>query len=196
MKMKSKFIPIAVFLAFFVILCGFLHNKPTTLEAFSVTGAFCVSGLALCYAILEFEHHKKNDKTTLLCQYLHRYATDDNIKQIIEYVNNTASLDKNGNIIGIDNNKLAEFSKSFSLPTQREKEMFMHFYEELQMLIDCNMVEGDVAIDLLGYYCGIFHRIKEFHQDITDYDDEKYWEKYLRFAKSSSDYFLCQEQTD
>ena len=29
-----------------------------------------------------------------------------------------------------------------------------------------------------------FHRIKEFHQNITDYEDERYWKYYLKFVKS------------
>ncbi len=178
--MKSKFIPIAVCITIFV-LCASLYN-PQALEAFSVTGALCVSGVALWYAKKELEHHKKNDKTNLLCQYLHRYANDKFITRIVCYINDVALLDESGNIIGFDSNKEIKCP-----PTQREKEMFMHFYEEIQMLIESDMMEKSTAIDLMGYYCGIFHRIKEFHQDLTDYYDERYWKKYLTFANSIPD---------
>lgn len=186
--MKYKFILIAASCLIIITSWIILKNpNPQSLEAFSVMGAFIVSGIALLYAIQEFEHHKRNDRTTLLCQYLHRYATDENIKNVIDYINNTALLDADGNIIGVNYDTLSNYPTP---PTQREKEMFMHFYEEVQMLINSKMINGEDAIDLLGYYCGVFHKIKEYHQDITDYEDEKYWKKYLKFAKDSSDYFL------
>lgn len=188
--MKSNLILITAIVVIFILTFAFTY--PQSLEAIAVTGASIVSILALWYARKEFEHHKKNDRTTLLCQYLHRYATDENIKKVIDYINDTALLDADGDIIGLDNKKLKELakkSKSSSLPTQREKEMFMHFYEELQMLIDSNMLEDTVTIDLLGYYCGKFHNIKEYHQDITDYDNKNYWERYLRLANSSYEHF-------
>ena len=70
-----------------------------------------------------------------------------------------------------------------------EKEIFMHFFEEIQLLIDKGMVDKDVIIDLIGYYAGVFHRIEEFHADITDYDNEDYWKYYLKFVKSIPDKF-------
>ena len=62
------------------------------------------------------------------------------------------------------------------------------------MLINSKIIKGEDAIELLGYYCGVFHKIKEYHQDIIDYDDEKIWKKYLTFAKDSSEHFLCREE--
>ena len=62
--------------------------------------------------------------------------------------------------------------------------MFMHFFEEIQLLIDENMIDKDVLIALIGYYVGLFHRIEDFHSDITDYNDERYWKYYLKFVRS------------
>ena len=52
-----------------------------------------------------------------------------------------------------------------------------------------NMIDKDVVIDLIGYYIGIFHRIKEYHSDITDYNEERYWKYYLKFVRSIPDNF-------
>ena len=190
--MKQKFILIVAF-CLVIIISWIIFKKPDPqkLEAYAVTGAFIVSSIALFYAILEFEHHKNNDRTVLLCQYLHRYATDENIKNVLDYINKTALFDEDYNIIGFNDEK---FSKYHNPPTLREKEMFMHFFEEVQMLIDSKIIKGEDAIELMGYYCGVFHKIKEYHQDITDYDDEKIWKKYLTFAKKSSEFFLCREE--
>lgn len=190
--MKHKFILIVAFCLVIILSWIIFKNpNPQYLEAFSVTGAFIVSSIALVYAIREFEHHKNNDRTVLLCQYLHRYATDENIKNVLDYINNTALFDADDNIIGVNDEIFSNYQNP---PTLREKEMFMHFFEEVQMLINSKIIKGEDAIDLLGYYCGVFHKIKEYHQDITDYDDEKYWKKYLKFAKDSSEYFLCKEE--
>ena len=67
--------------------------------------------------------------------------------------------------------------------------MFMHYFEEIQLLIDDNMVDKNMIIDLIGYYIGIFHRISEYHEDISDYDDERYWKYYLKFVKSIPEEF-------
>ena len=150
-----------------------------SLQTIAVILALFVSSVALWYARKEYNQHKKSEKTALLCQYLQRYSNDLNIKKVEEYILNTALLDGDKNIVGYDNNKKTDY-----IPTIREKEMFMHFFEEIQLLIDDDKIDREVVIDLIGYYVGIFHRIKEFHQNITDYEDERYWKYYLKFVKS------------
>lgn len=191
--MKSIFITMALLMSMIVFLCVYniIHIPFTvewsnSLQAVAVIGALVVSGIALIYAKLEYDHHKKSEKTALLCQYLQRYANDPIIIKITNYILETALLDEEENIIGFDKSK-----KSKNIPSIREKEMFMHFFEEIQLLIDAKMIEQNVIVDLIGYYIGIFHRIKEYHQDITDYENEKYWKYYLKFVRSIPDDFYA-----
>ena len=160
------------------------------IQAIAVTLALLVSGIALYYAKKEYDHHKNSEKTAILCRYLQRYANDSNIIINTNYILETALLDKDETIIGFDSRKKPKY-----IPTVREKEMFMHFFEEIQLLIDAKMIEKDVIIDLLGYYIGIFHRVKEYHQDITDYDDDRYWKYYLKFVRSIPDDFYTKSNT-
>lgn len=154
-----------------------------TIEAIAVTGALLVSGFALFYAKKEYDDHKKSEKVALLCQYLHRFANDSNIKKVEEYILESALLDDKENIIGFDKSKTPTY-----IPTILEKEMFMHFYEELELLLERDMIDEEV-VNLMGFYGGVFHRIKEFHEDITDYNVEDYWKYYLKFVKRIPDSF-------
>ena len=187
--MKLKFIiPFALLcvalLLFIAWTVPFDTKWSNSIEALAVSTALIISGGALFYAKREYEHNKKSERTALLCQYLQRYASDPNIKKMEDYILETASLDKDDRIVGYDNSKFPSYT-----PTVWEKEMFMHFFEEIQLLIDENMIDKDVVIDLIGYYIGIFHRIKEYHSDITDYNEERYWKYYLKFVRSIPDNF-------
>lgn len=158
----------------------FEQKWSNTIEAIAVTIALVISGLALLYAILEYNQHKKIEKTALLCKYLQRYANDPIIRKVTDYILNTALFDENGN-------KITGFNESKALinaPTITENELFMRFFEEIQLLIDDDLLDGDNAVYLMGYYCEVFHRIKEYHKNITDYEDKRFWGTYLKFANS------------
>ena len=174
-----------------VVLCyGLDFDLPIStewssfLQAIAVTVALLISGGALYYAKKEHELHKKSENITILCQYLQRYTNDPYIKKLEDYILDMALFDEDENIIGFDSKK-----QPGNTPTIWEKEMFMHFFEEIQLLIDNKVIDKNIVIDLIGYYVGIFHRIKEYHQDITDYDNERYWKYYLKFVKSIPDEF-------
>lgn len=184
--MKIKFLIAIVGILLIAVICFlFSSNFPPKneysnfFEAVSVSLALFISAGALFYAKQEYHHHKESEKTALLCSYLKRYAEDPYVKKIEDYILNTAVLDKEGNIVAYNKNTKAE-----NVPTIWEIEMFMHFFEEIQLLIDAQLMDKDLVIGLIGYYVGIFHKIPEFHQEITDYDDERYWKYYLKFVKS------------
>lgn len=187
MKIKI-FIPLALICV--TLLCIIVWTGPfdtrwsNSIEALAVSIALFISGGALFYAKREYEHNKKSERTALLCQYLQRYSNDPCIKKMEEYIMETALLDENEVIIGFDKSKVPSIQ-----PSLWEKEMFMHFFEEIQLLIDDNMINKDVVIDLIGYYIGIFHRIEDYHADITDYNEERYWKYYLKFVRSIPDNF-------
>lgn len=187
--MKLKFLlPTVLFIVCVLIVITIYIPFDTrwsdSIQALAVSSALIISGVALFYSKREYEHNKKSGKTTLLCQYLHRYATDPCVKKVEDYILEMALLDERENIIGFDKSKSPS-----SKPTVWEKEMYMHFFEEIQLHIDDNMIDKDVVIDLIGYYIGIFHRIEEYHADVTDYNEEKWWKYYLKFVRSIPDSF-------
>ena len=150
------------------------------LQALGVFAALVVSIIALVYAKKEYKNHKKSAETTLICQYMHRYSTDKNIQAVQQYILDAALIDqKTGQIIGFNKD-----AKDINVPSVREKELFMHVFEELQLCIDAKMISQSTAIDLFGYYVSVFDQIEEYHSDITDYHNENYWKNYLKFANS------------
>ena len=149
------------------------------LQAAGVVCASIVSCIALVYAIMEYSQHKNASETTLICQYMHRYATDVNVQKIKQYILEKGLKDENGYIVGFD-----EKAETSYEPTVLEKEQFMMVFEELQQCIDAKMIPLRKAIELFGYYVSVFHRIEKFHLGITDYDNEKFWRYYLKFANS------------
>lgn len=173
-----------IFIVLIVYYVPFDTRWSSSIEALSVSLALLISGGALFYAKREYDQNRKREKTSILCQYLQRFANEPYIKKVEDYILEVALLDKNQNIIGFDKNK-----KISSPPSIWDKEMFMHFFEEIQLLIEDDMIDKNLAIDLIGYYVGIYHRIEEFHADITDYNEERYWKYYLKFVNSIPDSF-------
>ena len=151
------------------------------LSSISNIGTLLVSVIALVYAILEYRRHKKSVSTNLLCQYHQRYVSDKNIESVIQYMLRTAKVDENGEIVGFDETKA-----SGSDPGIYEKEIFMRFYEELQLQIDDGNIDNDIARDMFSYYVLKFDEIKDFHKEITDYDNIKCWHHYKKFIYNNS----------
>ena len=148
-----------------------------TIEAIAVTGALLVSGIALWYAKNEYDDHKKSERTKILCKYLQWYDSNPVISKMTDYILEMAKLDKDGNIIGIDKSKTPK-----TIPSLRDKEIFMHFFEQLEMHIENNMLNRKEVNDHFCYYAGIFHKFPEFHEDITDYDNDNFWHYYHSFV--------------
>ena len=152
-----------------------------SIQAFAVAVAMIISIIALFYAKLEYDYYKKSEKTALLCQYLQRYSDSPLLRKAENYILALSKEDKDGKIIGFDKNKKIETEHKL---TVREKERYMHFFEELQLLIDNKMLDKETVIKMMGYYIAIFHSIEEFHEDVKDYNDERYWKNYLKFVRS------------
>jgi len=152
-------------------------------QAFAALGTFLVSCIAICYAYKEYKLHLDINRTAMLTKYLERFTKDENIKAVTAYIIAKSKTDEKGNITGFDNEKQVES------PSVNQKEMFMHFFEEIQLLVERKVVNADDTIELTGYYAGIFHRIKEFREDVTDYDNKQFWNYYLNFVNSIPDSF-------
>ena len=179
---------IVLFIGILFCFIPFDNEVSNSIQAIGVCGALLLSLIASVYAAMEFQHHKKATKTALICRFIQRYANDNNAKNIEQYILEAALIDqKTGKIIGY--NKDAELSH---IPTIREKERFMHIFEELQLYIDSKMIPLPTAIDIFGYYVSVFDQIEEFHSDITDYNNENFWKNYIKFTSKIPKGFYLQ----
>lgn len=128
-------------------------------------GTFVSTLVAGLYAIYEYDNHKKEVQTNLLCQYNQRYSSDKNIRRVLKWMLKVAEIE-NGEIIGV---KEIENNDSWTY----EKEMFMRFFEELNKRIDNNDINERDVYDLFSYYALKFDEFYGFRADITDYKNEK-----------------------
>ena len=70
-------------------------------------------------------------------------------------------------------------------PSTHDAEMFMRFFEEMQIQIDKNRLEKEQVFDLFAYYAMVFDANKRIRENlgIKDYDkDEWLWSKFKKFA--------------
>ena len=172
-------VSLAAIIAFLYRTIPFDPGVSSSLQAAGVIGALIISIITLGIAYNEYKHHKNAANTNLICQYMHRYANDKYVLKMKKYILETAVLDEEGRIIGFNKN-----AKPSYVPKIFEKEAFMCIFQELQLCIDAKMIPREKAIEYFGYYASVFHRIKEYHSDLTDYYNENYWKDYLTFVNS------------
>lgn len=162
------------------------------LSSISNIGIFVTSLIASFYAVIQYENHKKEERTKLLCEYNQRYSSDKNIEEVVTWMLQVSILDDNGEI------KSADPTRAHS-PGIHKKEMFMRFFEELYLQIKNNKIDKRESCRLFSYYARKFDAIEEFRLDITDYipvneedaskSDEnkkkllKYWSDYRKYVK-------------
>ena len=138
------------------------HDIPNHYSIFNIC-LFITTLVFGLYAINEYGNHKREMQTNLLCQYNQRYSADQNIKKVIEWMLKTAHLDKKGEIDKVN------LLKSLCSPSINTKEMFMRFFEELQLQIEEKNLNAKDVYELFSYYAIKFDEFNEYHKDITDY---------------------------
>lgn len=133
------------------------------LSAISDIGLFMTTIVATIYAMMQYNEHKNAQRTNLLCEYNQRYSTDTNIKRVIEWILKVAITNEKGEVINVD------IDKSYYKPGINTREMFMRFFEELQLQIDKGNLNANDVYNFFAYYAIIYDQFEDLHKDITDY---------------------------
>lgn len=132
-------------------------------------GSFFITTIGASYAIVQYKNHLKEEKRKLLCEYNQRYSSDKNIESVIVWMLQVAKTDKiTGEIIGVNREREA---KSIS-PGIHKKEMFMRFFEELNIRLEKNDMNANEVYSLFAYYALKFDKYWDFRLDIKDYKNE------------------------
>ena len=130
-------------------------------------GTFVVTFLGGCYAVFKYRNHLQEEKRKVLCEYNQRYSTDKNIEAVIEWMVQVAKTDeKTGEIKGVNKD-----IKTVP-PSIHKKEMFMRFFEELNIRLEKNDMNTDEVYSLFAYYALKFDNYWDFRLDIKDYKNE------------------------
>lgn len=155
-----------------VVICCINWNE--VIETFATSTSALVASLSLVVAILavwhaykEYKRALKNKQSEVLAQYNERYSNDDSIRKVIEYI--TYSNDDK--------------------PTVYDKEMFLRFFEELELMIERGYLSIDIVGDMFAYYFLVIWHCKE---------ETFFWDKDMQFpfktmeeAKNSPDWRLA-----
>ena len=152
-----------------------------------------IAGIAALYAMYKYETHLKEEKTRLLCDYNQRYASCKDVKRIIEWIHKVVVEDEKGKIMEID------IQRTNIRPTLHTKEIFMRFFEEINIQLSNNNLDLDNVFHLFAYYPLLLNKFPELREDIADYKSdeelsimdneeekkrlEKYWSNFRTFIK-------------
>ncbi len=158
-----KLILVLVFIAGFVAVLHipFLKDIMTS-DLGTLMSGICTAIVAF-YAIIEFEQHLRDKKTELLCSYNERYSTDKNIEKVVKLILGEDTADAKAGVF--------------------EKEIFMRFFEELNIQIEHGKLDECEVKNLFSYYALEFHNNDDLHKDITDYGSKDVWGDFHKFIE-------------
>lgn len=135
-------------------MCCILQISYECISAVATVATAAVAWIALIYTMIEYHSHKEREQATTLAKYNERYATDPNIQKVVNYL-----------LWKIDNEQFATTpintldyggsSEEDIKPTKNQIELFMRFFEELEVSIEAGRLDRDVANNLFAYYAKV-----------------------------------------
>lgn len=133
-------------------------------------GVFTLTIIAIIFSAYEYYGHKKREKLSVFSEYSKRYAEDPNIKCVsvflIEYFENTGT--------------------KVAVPTIYQKEMFLRYFEELELLIEKGKMDEDDIADFFVYYAVAAAFCQPFIEgtELESSSDRLYvWRRYRAIVK-------------
>ena len=114
-----------------------------------------VTAMTILATIHEYQSHRERIKTEVLGQYNERYSRDEHVNKVVNYI-----------IRHMDG------KVTYCLPSTHDAEMFMRFFEEMQIQIDQERLVEKQVYDLFAYYAIAFDINSEIRNNlgIIDYE--------------------------
>lgn len=129
-----------------------------------------IAGCGLRFAKKEYTLHKQRAESETLAKFNERFTHDENInktiEELIEFDKNKLKIDKEGEK---DKKKL------------RHHEMFLHFFEELQIALENKALDEEHVCHMFAYYAIQYER--DFYH-IYIKDDVNTWKRYHQFVQT------------
>lgn len=174
-----------VLLAVFLVYCSI----KTLFPAFEM-GSYgeVVTAIAAVFALVVGYHEyclkKDINMAKVLSEYNNRYSNDCNIVKVVKYLNYRNEGGKNNNFPA-------------AKPSNYEVEMFMRFFEELEVQIKAGRLKEEDVFNLFTYYAAKIHSDANLRNElgINDYgegnedeniendEQETNWDGYKRLMK-------------
>lgn len=153
--------------------CHFLSLDCVSAIADVITAVVAV--IALFYSHKEYKNHLKRSKSEILSKFNERYSNDKNIKKVVAYILSVIEQDRC--------NKEKE-SKLLKEPGTFEKEMFMRFFEELNLATKSDSLDRQQVRELFGYYALLAAATPNFLYPDTEKDNWGVFADFVRMMES------------
>lgn len=115
-----------------------------------------ITGWAFIYARKEYRLHRKREKAETIARFNERYSNDKNIEAVVKLLMN----EKNGE------EKAKDGLRDKSLNYQ--KEMFLRFFEELQIFMEAGSLDTKLVYDTFAHYAlKAFEKGTGFYEELT-----------------------------
>ena len=137
---------------------------------------FIIAIISLIVSYYQYRLNRKQLRTELLTSYNARYSSDEDIKKVVKYLEQEEGL------------HLREKAEE---PDEHEVEMFMRFFEELELLIVANAIDEKIVSYMFFYYLQAFEKQKDKWKNIGYEDNE--WKVFHKFMDRMKD--LRQDKT-
>ena len=135
----------------------------TILGALATVITAIIAGIALNYAMKEYNLHKKREESDILAKFNERYSTDENIQKSLK---DLIVLKKNKNV----NNP----------EVLNHHEMFLRFFEELQIAIENKALNPEIVCYMFAYYAIEADRCDDF---VSKEDNYQTWKRFKVFVQ-------------
>jgi len=156
------------------VLVGFIiDNMENYPEWLGVLGFF-VAIVSLIVSFGQYKLHRKQMKTELLSKYCARYNIDKCIISVVKYLEKEEGLTHKCNV---------------REPDDHEVELFMRYFEELELLIRAKSIEEKVVSYMFYHYVDTFVKLKDKWRNV-DYESNDwkvFHEFYARMQKIRMD---------
>lgn len=118
---------------------------------------------AVIFTYVQYRQYKKKEKADILAHFNERYSNDENIKAVVEYLMGEKQND----------------------PTNYQKEMFLRFFEELQIFIEVKSLDPQLVYDTFAYYAlEAYKKGTDFYSELNPNElNEELKGTWYRFGK-------------
>lgn len=133
--------------------------------------------LTVLIACLTYSSKRAQDNLQILIKYNERYTQSYELQKAVKYLRRKSDdMNRVGN--GLPPRTDVQPINLYT----NERELYMRFFEELQLLIDDDVLPQDKVHILFGYYAGELYRFQIHHSFVDDFF-EKDWDLFRKFAR-------------
>ncbi len=155
---------------FFIGLIG-KHYPSYPFYDVKITDYFTVilACLTIISTLSEYKRHQERIKAEVLGQYNERYSRDEHINKVVDFII-----------------RFMDDEVPYVKPSVHNAEMFMRFYEEIQIQIEKGRLEEKQVFDLFAYYAMVFDANERLRVilGINDYDKNEWvWSLFKTFVR-------------